>query len=138
MKKIVLVGGCFDILHLGHIIFLERAKEKGDSLVVLLESDEAVKFLKGAGRPINPQKTRAKILSSLRSVDKVILLKSKMTDKDYDLIVKKIKPSVLATTKNDPSIHHKIRQAKLVGGKVIVVTKNIANYSSSKLAKEIL
>ena len=138
MKKTVLVGGCFDILHLGHIIFLEKAKQKGDTLVVLLESDEAVRFLKGAGRPINPQKTRAKILSSLKSVDKVVLLKNKMTDKDYDFLIQKIKPAIIATTKNDPYIHHKMRQAKLVGAKVAEVTKNIANYSSSKLAKEIL
>ena len=64
--KIVLVGGCFDILHLGHVVFLEKAKKEGDVLVVLLESDEKVRFLKGKGRPVHTQSERAEILSALK------------------------------------------------------------------------
>src|SRR3989344_8872455 len=73
-KRIVLVGGCFDILHLGHIKFLESAKKLGDCLFVLLENDESVLRLKGKDRPINNQTERAQDLSSLSIVDYVVLL----------------------------------------------------------------
>jgi FAD synthetase len=134
MQKIVLVGGCFDILHIGHITFLEKAKKAGDYLIVLLESDQAIQKLKGKNRPINSQADRAKILSSLKVVDKVIALPV-MKDLDYDELVKKIKPAVIATTSGDSGIHHKKRAAKLVGAKVKVVTKNIKDQSTTNLVK---
>ena len=68
-EKIILVGGCFDILHTGHIKFLKSAKELGGKLLVALESDESVKRSKGEKRPVNNQKERANILSNLPSVD---------------------------------------------------------------------
>ena len=75
MKKItVLAGGCFDVLHPGHIVFLEKAKKAGDYLVVLLESDKKIRKLKGKGRPVHSQKERAEILSALKSVDSVVCL----------------------------------------------------------------
>lgn len=137
MAKVVLVGGCFDILHLGHIIFLEKARKKGDKLVVLLESDKRVRELKGEGRPIHTQKDRARVLSAIKSVDKIISLPSDMKDGDYDKLVKRIRPSFIATTKGDSNLSHKIRQAKLVGARIVEI-ENIKGLSSSKLAKEIL
>jgi len=83
-KKIVLVGGCFDILHPGHVIFLEKAKKVGDILFVLLESDEKVKKIKGANRPIHNQKMRAKVLSVLCCVDYIVMLPFLKSDTDYD------------------------------------------------------
>src|SRR5579872_1192323 len=82
-KRIVLVGGCFDLLHIGHITFLEDAKKQGDLLIVLLESDETITALKGNKRPINSQKIRAKILTALSAVDFVILLEPHMKNEDY-------------------------------------------------------
>ena len=76
MKNIVLVGGCFDIVHLGHLIFLEKAKAKGDILIVLLESDENIRKNKGQNRPINNQEDRALFLSKLKMVDKLDILQS--------------------------------------------------------------
>ncbi len=73
-EKVVLAGGCFDVLHPGHVIFLQKAKKEGDILVVLLESDEKVKRLKGDGRPIHTQEKRAENLSALKVVDFVVLL----------------------------------------------------------------
>src|SRR5690242_1743275 len=81
--KTVLVGGCFDILHLGHITFLEKAKKMGDRLVVLLESDQKTKLLKGPKRPVHSQKDRAKVLSALRFVDFVIMLPFLKKEQDY-------------------------------------------------------
>ncbi len=90
-KKIVFTNGCFDILHLGHVKYLRKAKELGDVLIVGLNSDESVRRLKGADRPINPQFDRAYILASLESVDYVVIFDE---DTPYELI-KRIKPDIL-------------------------------------------
>lgn len=134
-KRIVLVGGCFDILHLGHIKFLESAKKLGDYLFVLLENDESVKKLKGKKRPINNQIERAQVLTALSVIDYVVLLPIMRTDKDYDRLIIQIKPAFIATTQDDPNISHKERQAKLVEGQIKIVTKKIKDKSTTKLAK---
>ncbi len=134
-KQIVLAGGCFDILHLGHINFLENSKNLGDILFVLLESDEAVGKLKGKDRPINNQIERAQVLSSLSIVDYVVLLPQMETDRDYDKLITQIKPAFIGATQDDPNISHKIRQTKLVGGKLKIVIKRIKSKSTTKLAK---
>lgn len=118
-KTIVLVGGCFDILHVGHIKFLEQAKKTGDFLFVLLESDQSVKNLKGKNRPVNIQKDRAEILSSLRHVDYIISLTKILKDKDYDDLVIGIKPNFIAITDGDKNHMHKKRQAEKIGAKII-------------------
>lgn len=71
--KIVLANGCFDLLHVGHIRYLEAAKRLGDILVVGINSDEQVRKLKGANRPLMPENERAEIISSLRFVDLVTI-----------------------------------------------------------------
>ena len=70
-KRIVLANGCFDLIHVGHIRYLKEAKEKGDVLVVALNSDPSVRKLKGKGRPVLNQKERAEIISSFYFVDYV-------------------------------------------------------------------
>ena len=99
--KVVLVGGCFDILHYGHISFLEKAKSLGDCLIVALESDENVKKLKGPGRPIHNQNQRKKMLESLRFVNKVIALPPMKSDSDYEKLVRKVNPDIIAITQGD-------------------------------------
>lgn len=131
--KIVLVGGCFDILHPGHIIFLEKAKKVGDYLVVLLESDKKVRILKGINRPVHNQKDRAKVLSAIKYVDLIIPLPFLEKDQDYDQIIAKISPDVIATTQGALDNHFKKRSAKKVGAKLKFVTKMIGNHSSSKI-----
>src|SRR5512136_2004462 len=71
--KVVFTNGCFDVLHPGHVDFLERARALGDRLVVGLNSDGSVRALKGPGRPIYRQADRALMLKALRSVDEVII-----------------------------------------------------------------
>jgi len=132
--KIVLTGGCFDILHIGHVRFLSEAKRMGDYLVVLLESDKRVKKLKGKNRPVFIQKERAEMLSALESVDLIVLLPTIENDSDYLNLVMKIKPDIIAVTENDPHLEKKKGLSRRVGGelKVISLTKT---FSTSKLAK---
>jgi rfaE bifunctional protein nucleotidyltransferase chain/domain len=80
-RTIVLANGCFDLFHVGHIRYLRAAKEKGDILVVALNSDASVQKLKGAGRPILPQNERAEILSSFWFVDYVIIFPETSVEK---------------------------------------------------------
>jgi rfaE bifunctional protein nucleotidyltransferase chain/domain len=136
-KTIVLVGGGFDILHRGHITFLESANREGDVLFVLLESDESLKAHKGKSRPVNTQADRAKILASLLSVDYIIPLTGILSSAEYDTIVLRIKPAIIATTKGDPGRIHKERQAQLIGGVVKDVTDRLPDYASSRLAENI-
>ena len=131
-KKIVLAGGCFDVLHPGHVIFLERAKKAGDCLIVLLESDEKVKELKGVDRPVHNQKMRARVLSALKSVDYVVMLSLMRKNNEYDELIKKIDPDVIAATQGDINIHHR-RVAQLTGAKLEIVTNIIGNYSTSQI-----
>lgn len=131
-KKVVLVGGCFDILHPGHVEFLEKAKKKGDVLIVLLESDKKIKMLKGDNRPVHNQNERAKILSSIRFVDFVVMLPFIQSEHDYDQVVGEIKPDVIAATKGVSDHHHK-RSAQKVGAKLKYVTDIIGGYSTTRI-----
>lgn len=90
-KKIVFTNGCFDILHVGHVKYLEVAKRYGDVLILGLNADSSVRKLKGPTRPINTQDDRAYILASLESVDYVVIFEE---ETPYELI-KLIKPHVL-------------------------------------------
>lgn len=119
----MLVGGCFDVLHFGHINFLKKARELGNHLIIALESDKNIKRLKGAGRPIHNQNQRKEALESLRFVDEIIILKDKMTDQDYFDLVDKVRPCQIAVTKGDPLIDKKRAQAKRIGAKVSEIAK---------------
>ena len=90
-KKIIFTNGCFDILHAGHVRYLETAKSYGDVLILGLNSDRSVKALKGKNRPINIQLDRAYILAALEAVDYVVVFDD---DTPYELI-KAVKPHTL-------------------------------------------
>lgn len=132
-KKTVLAGGCFDVLHPGHVVFLEKAKKAGDLLVVLLESDEKIKKLKGVNRPVHTQKERAQVLSALRFVDYVVMLPFMVMEQDYDRIISKIKPDIIALTKGYTDVNHHQRSAKQVGAKIKYITKIIGDHSTSRI-----
>jgi len=136
-KRIVLVGGCFDILHIGHIALLENAKKQGDILIVFLESDESIAEKKGEGRPLHTQLQRSEVLLALKSVDYVILLQSHMTNDDYDNLVKALQPDIIATTNNDQGWEHKKRTANLIGAQLIEVTQPIKNVSTSRIITQL-
>lgn len=121
-KRIVFTNGCFDILHYGHVQYLENAKAKGDILIVGINTDASVKKIKGNRRPIVRQEDRAKIIAGLESVNYVTLFKESTPLK----IIQAIRPDVLV--KGADWVKDKIVGADFVlsyGGKV----KNI------KLAK---
>lgn len=134
-KTIVVVGGFFDILHLGHIKFLEKSKKYGNYLFALLEEDSKATKEKGKERPINSQKIRAKILSSIQSVDYVIMLRNMTNDDSYDKIMIEIRPNVIATTYGDPYVNHKKRQAELIQSKIVYAIKRIDNHSTTNYVK---
>ncbi|TAM38830.1 D-glycero-beta-D-manno-heptose 1-phosphate adenylyltransferase [bacterium] len=90
-KRIVFTNGCFDILHYGHVKYLQDARKKGDYLVVALNSDSSVKKIKGNSRPIIPQADRSRTLAALGCVDFVVLF-----NEDNPLrLIKEIKPDYL-------------------------------------------
>ncbi|MEJ5172969.1 MAG: D-glycero-beta-D-manno-heptose 1-phosphate adenylyltransferase [Hydrogenothermaceae bacterium] len=90
-KKIVFTNGCFDIIHAGHVDYLQKAKSLGDFLIVGLNSDESVRRLKGDGRPVNPQEQRKRVLEALKPVDMVIIFEEDTPER----LIKEIKPDVL-------------------------------------------
>lgn len=132
-KRIVLAGGCFDILHIGHIAFLTNAKKHGDILIILLEHDETITKKKGTNRPFNSQKDRALILEELRSIDYIILLPPHPTNTFYDNLVKNIKPAIIATTKGNPNRYHMLRQAEATSAQVLDVTDEIVDQSTTAI-----
>lgn len=134
MKRIVLVGGCFDILHYGHVSFLTAAKKLGDILVVALESDENVRKRKGPTRPIHFENQRKEILQALSVVDEVICLPTMNSDEDYLKMVQEIKPTIIAVTEGDPYKQHKEKQASAVGASIVEIPK-IHTRSTSQLVR---
>ena len=133
-KKVVLVGGCFDLLHFGHIHFLKLAKQQGDYLIVALESDENVRRMKGDNRPIHTQVQRRQMLEALTFVDEVRSLPPMETDEEYNALVNEIKPAVIAVTEGDPILEKKQKQANSIGAKLVIIPK-IHTPSTSQLAK---
>ncbi|MDP3804658.1 MAG: D-glycero-beta-D-manno-heptose 1-phosphate adenylyltransferase [Candidatus Omnitrophota bacterium] len=90
-KKIVFTNGCFDILHVGHVTYLEKARSLGDILVVGLNSDRSVREIKGRGRPINKERDRAKILAGLSFVDYVTIFDEETPEE----LIRRLEPGVL-------------------------------------------
>ena len=90
-RKVVFTNGCFDILHAGHVRYLERAKRLGDILVVGMNTDRSVRKIKGSGRPIVAEKDRATLLSALKMVDYVVLFDEPTPIR----LIEAIKPDVL-------------------------------------------
>lgn len=131
-KRIVLVGGCFDILHIGHVKFLKKAKSYGDCLLLILEPDEKVKKLKGDNRPVFHQQDRAEMLSSIKFLDYIIILPLFSDDSGYKKLIHDLKPDVIAVTENDPVISKKAHYAAQIGGEIKTV-RFIHTLSSSKL-----
>lgn len=91
-RRIVFTNGCFDLLHAGHVRYLQQARGLGDALVVGLNSDRSVRELKGEGRPLNPQADRAEVLAALGCVDYVVVFDGKRaTD-----LLRTVRPHVYA------------------------------------------
>jgi len=132
-SKIVFTNGCFDILHRGHIEYLSRARDMGAVLIIGLNSDASVKRIKGEGRPVQDEMSRALILASLRFVDAVVLFDE---DTPYELI-KFVQPDVLvkgADYNEDNIVGADIVKAN--GGEVVTIPI-IEGYSTTKILKKV-
>lgn len=131
-SKIVLVGGCFDLLHYGHFTFLQQAKMKGDMLIVALESDQFIQQKKKRN-PVHNQVQRAEILTSLHFVDHVLLLPYFESDAEYGELVEKVKPAIIAVTEGDPNISYKQKHAQAHNAEVTIVSSLLPEFSTTQI-----
>jgi len=102
-KRLVLANGCFDLLHVGHVRYLQAARALGDALVVGLNSDDSVRRLKGPGRPVMPAAERAELVAAVHGVDAVVVFE----EDSADALIARLRPDVHAkgtdyTTENVP------------------------------------
>lgn len=133
-KKIVLVGGVFDVIHYGHLEFLEKARGTGKYLVVALESDAYIKEHKHRS-PLHTQEQRAHNLMHLDLVDEVVLLPPMEGNKDYLSLVEMIQPQVIAVTEGDPHLVEKEKQAAAVGAEVVTVVSRNPHFATRDILK---
>ena len=132
-KSVVFTNGVFDLLHVGHLRYLQQARALGDALVVGLNSDRSVRANKGAGRPITPETERAEILSALACVDGVVVFDE---DTPHEIIVA-LQPDVLvkgADWAADAIVGRDVVEAR--GGRVVRVPIE-AGHSTSALVEKI-
>lgn len=131
-KRIVFTNGCFDLLHLGHVRYLERSKKMGDFLVVGLNSDRSVRRIKGKGRPVQPERNRKEILAALACVDAVVVF----DDLTPIRLIRAVRPDVLVKGAHWPrtqivgadfveSNGGVVRRVRIAGGKLASTTEII-------------
>jgi D-glycero-beta-D-manno-heptose 1-phosphate adenylyltransferase len=117
-EMITLANGAFDLLHVGHIRYLHAAKELGGKLIVAVNSDESVRALKGAGRPLLPSDERAEILAALSDVDAVVIF----SERDVRALVCEIRPDIHAKGTDYTADSVPERDTVIeCGGRVIIV-----------------
>jgi D-beta-D-heptose 7-phosphate kinase/D-beta-D-heptose 1-phosphate adenosyltransferase len=132
-RRIVFTNGCFDLLHPGHIGSLEQARALGDVLVVGLNSDSSVRQLKGAGRPVLPERERAEILAGLECVDAVVIFEEP-TPRD---VIARLLPDVLVKGGDWPGDQIVGREeVEGAGGRVVSVAV-VAGYSTTEILRKI-
>lgn len=122
-KRLILTNGCFDVLHIGHVRYLQQARALGDVLIVGVNGDASVRQLKGAGRPVTPENERAEILAALAAVDFVVIFEEETAIS----LVAEVQPAIYvkggdysANPDSDcfPREGHKVAE---MGGRVVIV-----------------
>ena len=134
-EKIVLTSGCFDILHVGHLKLLKESKKMGDKLIVLLSSDEQIKFLKGESRPVNNLEDRLNLFKVLPYVDYIIPYTETLTNKNEEILdyyINLINPDIWAkgsdyTVENILKLHPALKSICLIDLETSKSTTNIIN-----------
>jgi D-glycero-beta-D-manno-heptose 1-phosphate adenylyltransferase len=117
-QRLVLANGCFDLLHVGHVRYLEAARALGDVLFVGINGDAAVGRLKGAGRPLMPVAERVEVLAALRAVDHVVVFE----EDTADALVAAIRPAIHAKgTDYTPDTVPERDTVRAHGGRVVIV-----------------
>jgi len=132
-RRIVFTNGCFDLLHPGHIGSLELARVLGDALIVGLNSDASVRQLKGAGRPVLPERERAEILAALECVDAVVIF-NEPTPRE---VIARLLPDVLVKGGDWPGDQIVGREeVEAVGGRVVSIPV-VPGYSTTEILRKI-
>jgi rfaE bifunctional protein nucleotidyltransferase chain/domain len=132
--RIVLANGCFDILHVGHIRYLEGAKGLGDVLVVAINSDEQVRAQKGEGRPFMPERERAEVIAAIRVVDFVTIFHEPTVEQ----LLLSIRPDIHAkgTDYTEDSVPER-DVVRFYGGRVAIVG-DPKDHSSTEITKKVM
>jgi D-glycero-beta-D-manno-heptose 1-phosphate adenylyltransferase len=133
-KRIVLANGCFDLLHVGHVRYLQSARALGDALVVGLNSDAAVRRLKGPGRPLMPVAERAEIVGALSAVDAVVVFDADTAD----VLITRLRPDVHAKGTDYTADTVPEREAVAAGGGRVAIAGDPKDHSSKDLIGTIL
>jgi rfaE bifunctional protein nucleotidyltransferase chain/domain len=131
--RVVLANGCFDLLHVGHVRYLEGARQLGDLLVVGINSDEQVRALKGEGRPFLPERERAEIIASMRAVDFVTIF----PEPTVETLLRMLRPDIHA--KGTDYTVETVPERDVVrsyGGRVAIVG-DPKDHSSSEMMKTV-
>ena len=132
-RRVVFTNGCFDLLHPGHIGSLEQARALGDALIVGLNSDASVRQLKGAGRPVLPERERAEILAALECVDAVVIF-DELTPRE---IIARLLPDVLVKGADWPGDQIVGREeVEAAGGRVVSIPV-VPGYSTTEILRKI-
>jgi D-beta-D-heptose 7-phosphate kinase/D-beta-D-heptose 1-phosphate adenosyltransferase len=133
-KTVVFTNGCFDLIHGGHIEFLQKAKDKGDILVLGLNSDKSVTALKGEGRPIKTEKERANIISALKYVDYITIFDEETPEE----IIREVRPDILVKG-NDYDINKVVGREIVEGyGAKVELIPIVKGLSTTNIVEKIL
>lgn len=133
-RKLVVTNGCFDLLHLGHVTYLESARQQGDALLIGVNGDEGVRQLKGDGRPVNSEADRALVLAALESVQAVCIF----ADKTATRFLERAQPDIyvkggdytIATLNQDER-----RVVEAAGGRIVIIPFVPGKSTTGTLAK---
>jgi len=123
-KKIVMVSGCYDVVHLGHVQFLYDAKKQGDILIVSVASDSVIRQLKGENRPVMNQEYRASMLASLIPVDYVVIDEEPLQLPhriNFEQLLSIVKPALFAVNNTDKSIDYKKNLVGKYGAELTII-----------------
>ena len=133
MDKLVFTNGCFDILHAGHVDYLQNARQLGDALLVGLNNDESVRKLKGDSRPIVDERARAMVLAALEAVDAVVLFKEETPGR----LIDQVQPDVLV--KGGDYLAEEIvgYQTVIATGGTVKVLPFLEGHSTTNIIKKI-
>jgi rfaE bifunctional protein nucleotidyltransferase chain/domain len=133
-RRVVLANGCFDLLHVGHVRYLEDARTLGDLLIVGVNGDDAVRRLKGPGRPLMPAVERAEMLAALRAVDHVVVFE----DDTADRLVALLRPAVHAKGTDYTAESVPERASVLAAGGRVAIAGDAKQHSTRDVIAEIL
>ena len=133
-RKLVFTNGCFDLLHVGHVRYLEAARALGDSLLVAINGDESVRVLKGDGRPLNSESDRAEVVSALACVDYVAVF----PEVRVTALLEKVRPAIYVKGGDytADSLHAEEREAlERIGTEIRILPFEAGHSTSGLLGK---